>query len=255
MSFENQSFVIVGGGKVESIGLEFVKQLLCNGAEKVAVFDKSDPDTIIELKSMFSNKHILFYKVDVQNKREIEMAFNEVINEFGHVDVLANFAAIVDETNPEDVIGINLLGVIHGTMVGMDHMSIVKGGKGGTIMNMASICGLDSFSWAPIYCASKHGVVGFTKSLADEEMASKHGIKYVMICPSFTQNSILASLKSQIYELDAAKRDVTKYGVQTSQQCAKNIMEIMKKSENGTAWLVSNAEHKQVNFHSYYKTN
>ena len=57
----------------------------------------------------FSDRTILFHKVDVRNKSEIETAFKEVVKSFGYVDVLVNVAGICDEFKIEDTIQINLV--------------------------------------------------------------------------------------------------------------------------------------------------
>lgn len=70
-------------------------------------------------------------------------------------------------------------------------MRISKGGRGGTIINMASVGGLDFFSLGPLYSASKHGVIGFTKSLAGKSLEPELGIKFILICPGFTDTTML----------------------------------------------------------------
>lgn len=97
-------------------------------------------------------------------------------------------------------------------------MSIEKGGRGGTIVNMASVCGLDEHFWAPVYCASKHGVVGFTKSLAEKELYTELGIKFITICPGFTDTTLLNEIGSKIYGKNISKeipKIIEKYGIQT----------------------------------------
>lgn len=91
------------------------------------------------------------------------------------------------------------LGVIYGTLIGIDHMSICKGGHGGTIINIASLAGLRKAHIFPIYCASKHGVVGFTRSFADNKFAAELGIKFILICPGFTDTTLLSNMESTLY--------------------------------------------------------
>lgn len=57
------------------------------------------------------------------------------------------------------------VGVINCTQVAIEHMSIEKGGRGGIIANVSSVCGLDGLFSDPISAATKHAVVGFTRSL------------------------------------------------------------------------------------------
>ncbi|XP_055308158.1 15-hydroxyprostaglandin dehydrogenase [NAD(+)]-like [Sitodiplosis mosellana] len=200
MSFKEQNFIVIGGAKLGGIGLKFVQELFSNGVENIAVFDISDPtEAIAELKSNCPDKTIQFHKVDVRKQAEIESAFKEVVKAFGHVDVLANFAGIFNETKPTDTIEINLLGVIYATFVGIDHMSISKGGRGGTIVNMSSKAGLFPFSRGPVYSASKHGVVGFTRSLAEKELEYELGIKFVIICPGLTDTTLLQGTDSKFF--------------------------------------------------------
>lgn len=159
-------------------------------------------------------------------------------------------------------------------------MSISKGGRGGTIINMASICGLDSFAIGPAYCASKHGVVGFTKSLADKDLESELGIKFILICPSFTDTTLIQNTQSLLYgqNVDSQLTQlVDKYGIQTYVQisakkikkkyykerftflcfsvdeCAKSIVDVILKPENGSAWILSKGVCEKVNFHLYFK--
>ena len=55
--------------------------------------------------------------------------------------------------------------VIRGTLLGLQYMGKDKGGKGGAIINMASICGIYTLPPIPMYTAAKHGVVALTRSL------------------------------------------------------------------------------------------
>lgn len=54
--------------------------------------------------------------------------------------------------------------VIHGTMLGLKYMGKDNGGDGGIIVNIASIAGITPFAVCPIYCATKHGVIGLSRS-------------------------------------------------------------------------------------------
>lgn len=100
-------------------------------------------------------------------------------------------------------------------------MSVSKGGRGGMIVNTSSIAGLDPYSCLPAYCASKFGVVGFTKSLAEKNLETQLGIKFVTICPGITKTNLLDvgnDSEPVFYGLNGDKRfsEITdKYGIQT----------------------------------------
>jgi len=54
--------------------------------------------------------------------------------------------------------------VVRGTLLGLQYMGKDEGGKGGVVVNIASILGLAPFSGSPIYTASKHAVIGLSRS-------------------------------------------------------------------------------------------
>lgn len=59
----------------------------------------------------------------------------------------------------------NQKGIVRGTILGLNHMGKHKGEKGGTIVNMSSIVGLQGNPLAPIYAGTSSAIVGFTSSL------------------------------------------------------------------------------------------
>lgn len=66
------------------------------------------------------------------------------------------------------------IGVINSTNIGVEYMSVSKGYDGGTIINVASVAGLDAIYSIPAYTASKHGVIGFTECLAVSNKTRYH---------------------------------------------------------------------------------
>lgn len=113
---------------------------------------------------------------------------------------------------------IGKFGVIYGTQVALDHMAIEKGGRGGMIVNVASICGFDYFFNIPAYVASKHAVVGYTRCLADENFAPVYGVKFVTICPGVTDTRLIHDFNKIIYDskfLDETVAHFNESGYQT----------------------------------------
>lgn len=108
---------------------------------------------------------------------------------------------------------------MYGTMVGIDHMSIENGGRGGMIVNCASIAGIDPFFCTPVYCGTKFGVVGFTRSLAEKQLEHKIGIKFVILCPGITETQLLNQTTGTELFGSKGKEEISelieKYGMQT----------------------------------------
>lgn len=109
--------------------------------QKIAIFDIIEPsEAIEEFKLQYPNATVLFHKVDVRKRADIENAFKKVVNTFGYVDVLANFAGILNEARIEDVIDINLVGQASNSLI--DHFSNEI-----SFIQNAARCNLRYFCW------------------------------------------------------------------------------------------------------------
>lgn len=72
-------------------------------------------------------------------------------------------------------------------------MRIDKGGKGGIVVNIASITSLGAHFWLPIYAGSKHAVLGFTRSLNNDKFYERTGVKFMAICPGVTHTPLAST--------------------------------------------------------------
>lgn len=74
-----------------------------------------------------------------------------------------------------------------------------KGAKGGTIINIASTLGYLPYQGFPLYVASKHAQLGFMKSITDPKFCELTGLRFITICPGYTDTRLIGS--SGIHEL------------------------------------------------------
>ncbi|GFW13150.1 15-hydroxyprostaglandin dehydrogenase [Trichonephila clavipes] len=107
--------------------------------------------------------------------------FELTLTTFHRVDVLINNAGILLEQDPHTLLSVNLLGPIIGCQTAFKYMGKSKGGKGGMVINMSSILGFVPFSATPAYVASKHGLIGLTRSYGLPYHLEKEGASYLQL--------------------------------------------------------------------------
>lgn len=136
----------------------------------------------------------LFIETDVTSDRSVRALIDRTVEKFGRLDTAFNNAGIegkvaaLVETSEEDfdsIINTNLKGVYFGLKYQIAQM--LRNG-GGAIVNTSSVGGVVGFPNSAIYCASKHAVIGLTKTVV--ELADSH-IRVNAIAPGAVQTGLL----------------------------------------------------------------
>jgi NAD(P)-dependent dehydrogenase (short-subunit alcohol dehydrogenase family) len=144
--------------------------------------------------------------LDVTDAQAVKLLITRVAAEYGRLDYIFNNAGITVGAEVRDmslghfrsILDTNLYGVIYGTFYAYEVM--VKQGFG-HIVNTASLAGLLPFPTQVPYCATKFGVVGFSKSLRIE--AAALGVRISVVCPGFVRTGIFKA--SPVLKVDKQK--------------------------------------------------
>ncbi|XP_039204769.1 15-hydroxyprostaglandin dehydrogenase [NAD(+)] isoform X1 [Crotalus tigris] len=247
-------------GAAQGIGKAFVEALLEKGC-KVALVDlNADAGKASkgDFDKQYDPQRTIFIPCDVSNEEKFKDAFKNTIQHFGNLDILVNNAGVNDEANWENTVQINLISVIRGTYIGLEYMKIENGGSGGAIINTASLAGLWPVAYQPVYSASKHGVIGFTRSVALAARAKNYGVRINAICPGFVNTPILQSAFQEEYMgsyysfKEEIKHKMEFYGILDPSLIAEGLIKILEDdSLNGEIMKITK---QGINFHEYCPT-
>ncbi|KAK6192791.1 hypothetical protein SNE40_004204 [Patella caerulea] len=231
-------------GAAQGLGKAFSESLVSRGA-KVCLTDIKVHEgqiTTEALKKNFGNDAAFFMKCDVTSEKEFANVFQAIKSRYGRLDILVNNAGIVDEKNWRKLIEINLLSVMQGTQLGIETMSKEHGGNGGVIINISSAAGLTPVFNTPAYCASKFGVVGYTRSLADNLIHLRNGLRFCCLCPAFTDTDIIKfSENSTVSTKEIGDKIIKSVGINKVSTVADGFMELVTDENNNGAVMTVTA--------------
>jgi NAD(P)-dependent dehydrogenase (short-subunit alcohol dehydrogenase family) len=192
MEIEEKVAVVSGGGS--GIGRATALELARRGARLIVTdINEAGAQETADLVGAAGGMAIA-RRCDVTRTADLAGAMACAFEHWGALDIAFNNAGIAGEDlfgdSPglwEEIIEINLIGVIDATRIAVREMR--RSGKGGVIINTASMGGLLPMPDSPVYAASKAGVVNFTRSLA--YLAAQDRIRVNAICPSFTDTPLV----------------------------------------------------------------
>ncbi|KAK0152704.1 15-hydroxyprostaglandin dehydrogenase [NAD(+)] [Merluccius polli] len=236
MALEGKIAVVTGAA--QGLGKGFSEILLKNGA-KVALLDVAEvagKSLKESLDEQYGPDRTLFIPCDVQSQQQFKAAIQKTVETFGQLDIFCNNAGIINEVDWRRQ---------SPNYLALEHMNKLSGGQGGVIVNIASLAGLAPLPSVPVYTATKHGVVGFTRAMADASKESGYGIRFNLICPTFVQTDILNALQSpailgQFSNLeDSTKKLMEQHGILDVSQVTEAFLQlVLDETKDGAALMV-----------------
>jgi NAD(P)-dependent dehydrogenase (short-subunit alcohol dehydrogenase family) len=189
--------VAVVTGAAGVIGSATVRLLAERGARIVAV-DRREQDLHAAIKDLPASAQALAISADVTDEDEVAGYVRAAVDKFGAIDAFHNNAGIEGDIVPitqyslaafRRVLDVNVVGVF----LGMKHvLPVMLKQNRGSIINTASIAGLIGSPNIAVYSASKHAVIGLTKSAALECVAT--GVRVNCVCPGQIDSRMLSAI-------------------------------------------------------------
>jgi ketoreductase len=187
MNFTGKIALVTGGGT--GIGKAIGEALAKSGA-RVAVASRNPA----HLKGAAAKGgSLLPIEMDIKNKAQVQKGITTIVENWGTIDILVNNAGVsgltriddADDNRWRDIVETNLVGTY---LVTKEVLRSMKNNANGRIVNVSSVLGKFGVAGYSAYCATKHGMIGFTRALALEVVG--RGITVNAICPGWVETEM-----------------------------------------------------------------
>jgi NADP-dependent 3-hydroxy acid dehydrogenase YdfG len=230
-----QDKVVMVVGATGGIGKALTAKLAAQGARLVLAAQNSD--RLNHLSSQIPHSEHILVPTDITDPEQVQILMEKAIAQYGQVDALVNAAGAgilkqfnkIEPSDLDKMLDLNLKGSFYTCQAAIN---VMKEKKSGHICNVVGILGKHSMAMAAAYCASKFGVVGFSKCMADE--VKRYGIKFTIfylggIDSPFWDNAGLKVDRSKMLSTDTAAKAIM-YALESDPQTVPMEINIQPES-------------------------
>lgn len=191
-------------GASKGIGRKIAEVFAQNGANVAFTYLSSvEKGQALEKELEQFGTKVKGYRSDASKFDEADKLINDIVADFGTLDIVINNAGItkdgllmrMTEENWDDVININLKSIFN---VSKAASKVMMKNRKGSIINMSSVVGVQGNAGQANYAASKAGIIGFSKSLA-KELGSRN-IRTNVVAPGFIRTEMTDVLDPKVVE-------------------------------------------------------
>lgn len=181
-------------GAANGIGRLLVESLVVRGCKGIAIVDivsESDGNSLVShlqdlAEANGKDSKILFYSCDIRDKASVEHTLFDAHTKFSGLNTIVNNAGVLDENDLYRAMNINAIAHIRISEFALKLFSSKETSKVSfpkMIVNVASAAGLFDFPKCEYYTASKHALVGYSRSISTR--ALEQGTHVICVCPAF----------------------------------------------------------------------
>ena len=216
MSCLNHGKVAIVTGSSRGLGRAIVRELADHGCKVVInYFQSKELAEQLQAEMKDKGQEAICVHAGVANPDDVQNLIDTTVKEFGGIDILVNNAGVnrdrtirrMSAEEWREVLATDLDSVFYCTNAALPHM-IERGG--GRIVNMSSIVGQMGNLGQSNYAAAKAGIVGFTKSAAQE--FARFNITVNAMCPGFIATEMVTNLTEEVQQALLAKIPLGRFG-------------------------------------------
>ncbi|KAL5293040.1 hypothetical protein ACFFRR_011667 [Megaselia abdita] len=195
MNPQGKNIVLLGG--LQGLGLSLAKNLLMKRISNLYIIDCIEDQNILQgLRSEWKGTNIMFARMDLLNLNleELHSLLLKINLKMQHIDLFINGLEILMDKDLQRSMNLNMNLYLNMMLIMRDIMDKKKGGRGGMIINLLSILGLQNGLNLQQYLINKQMLLSLTEALAQDIRYLQSGVQIMALMPNINQKNMLRNM-------------------------------------------------------------